>query len=686
MQKKEAKKRIEKLKKVIDHHRYMYHVHDKEEISSDVLDSLKKELSDIEDHFPTFITPDSPTQRVEGEPLKEFLKVRHYEEMLSLQDAFDRNDIFNFKKKILRLVEDEITGFFCELKIDGLAIEIVYENGIFAHASTRGNGRIGEDVSQNIKTIDSIPLSLRSVDQFSDKQRKISTNKEWIENDKSIVVRGEVFINKKEFIYLNKERKKEGLPLYANPRNIAAGSIRQLDPRVAASRNLDFFAYDLVADTKKEEVICPFGARTHAKKHALLRALGFKVVPYEKQCDDLEDVFNFYEEVSNLRESLPYEIDGIAVFIDDNNLFHHLGVAGKAPRGAVAYKFPLEQRTSVIKDVIFQVGRTGVITPVALLHPVSIAGVTISRATLHNEDEIKRLGVRIGDTVVVGRAGDVIPRVVKVLDELRTGEEKSIHFPKKCPLCKSNLVRLEGEARWYCEDKKCYGVTKERFIHFVSKKGMDINGLGEKMIDKLLSEGVVSHPAELFELKEGDLLSLDRFADKSAKNIISAIQEKKEIPFSRFLYALSIPHIGELTSRLLSTTFKNLNNLKEASFSDLENVEGVGPIMARSITDFLKNNREFMFQLEKVGIKIIEERSGTTLRGKSFVITGVLFSFSREEAKEKIIRAGGKVSSSLSSSTNYLVCGKNPGTKIEKAKEKGVRIITEEDFLKMVGK
>ncbi len=662
-----AKERVKKLKKLIDYHRYMYHVHDKEEISSDALDSLKKELFDLEERFPHLITPDSPTQRVEGKPLKEFKKVAHYRPMLSFQDAFSESDMEDFEKRIKRITDREI-DYFCELKIDGLAVELVYENGVFLNGSTRGDGTVGEDVTGNLKTIEAIPLRLY--------------NKEG--SEKSVVVRGEVFISKKEFSKLNKERKKEGLPLYANPRNIAAGSVRQLDPRIPAKRKLDFFAYDLVADTKEHEAILPFGSDTHQKKHKILRKMGFKTVNKERYCKDLREVFRFYKEVEKERSGYPYEIDGIAVFVNDNKTFEELGVVGKAPRGGIAYKFPLEQRTSIVENVVFQVGRTGVVTPVAVLSPVSLAGVTVSRATLHNEDEIKRLGVHTGDTVVVGRAGDVIPRVMKVLKELRTGKEKPVYFPKKCPLCKSKLVRPEGEARWYCKEKRCHGVKKERFTHFVSKKGMDIDGVGEKMIEKLLSEGVISHPAELFELKEGDLVALERFADKSASNTISAIKDKKKVPLSRFLYALSIPHVGELTARLLSLKFKNLENLQKAPFSDLSEINGIGPVVAGSVVDFFNENGDLVSKLKSVGIKITEDRSGTALRGKSFVITGTLSSLSREEAKEKVTTAGGKVSSSVSSSTGYLVCGDNPGTKLEKAKELGVKVLNEEDFLKLL--
>ncbi len=659
MKEKEVQKRIEKLKKLIEHHRRLYHVYDKEEISADALDSLKKELSDLEKRFPHFITPDSPTQRVGGEPLDKFVKVKHYTEMLSLDDAFEEDDMHEFKKRVEKITGKEV-NFFCELKVDGLAVELIYEDGVLFSASTRGDGRVGEEVLSNIKTIEAVPLKL--------------------EKEDSVVVRGEIFITKEEFLRLNEERKKENFSLYANPRNIAAGSVRQLDPQVAANRSLDFFAYDLVADKKREEVVSPFGAKTHKEKHDVLREMGFKTVPIERECLQIADVFSFYKQVSEMRDSLSYEIDGIAVFVNDNKTFHELGVIGKSPRGAIAYKFPLQQRTTVVEDVFFQVGRTGVVTPVALLRPVSLAGVTISRATLHNEDEIKRLDVRIGDSVIVGRAGDVIPKVMKVLKELRKGKEKEIVFPQNCPLCQSKLVRPPNEARWYCKNKECYGVIKERFVHFVSRKGFDMEGLGEKVIEQLLSENIVSHQADLFTLKEGDLLPLERFAEKSAENTVSAIKKKKKIPFSRFLYALSIPHVGEQTARLLSSRFKNLYNLKRASFEDLLEIPDIGPSTAESIFNFLREKGETIKKLQKVGVKVEEEKLGGDLQGKTFVFTGTL-STSREKAKEEIVKKGGKVSSSLSLSTDYLVCGKNPGSKLQKAKELKVTILSEEEFV-----
>ncbi len=687
MNEKEARKRIEKLKDLINHHRYKYHVLNEEEISQEALDSLKKELYDLEREFPHLVTPDSPTQRVEGEPLTEFKKVRHYTDMLSFQDAFSKEDMKEFEKRIERLVSPEGMDYFCELKVDGLAIELIYENGVLVSGSTRGDGTTGEDVTQNLKTIESIPLRLRSPEFFKEEEKDISSHPGWEEKEKSVVVRGEVFISKEEFYQLNEEREKEGLSPYANPRNIAAGSIRQLDPRIAAKRNLDFFAYDLTADIKDEETVTPFHIETHNKKHEALRALGFKTVHKERYCKELEEVFRFYEEIEKERDDYYYQIDGIAVFVNDNRLFARLGVAGKAPRGGIAYKFPLEQSTTTVKDVYFQVGRTGTITPVAVLEPVSLAGVTISRATLHNEDEIERLDVRVGDTVIVGRAGDVIPRVMKSLPELRTGKEKKIVFPSQCPVCGGEIYRPEGEVRWYCKSDDCVGTKRERLSHFVSKKGFDIEGFGKKMVSKLLEEGLISDPVDIFYLEEGDLIPLERFAERSAKNLIEAIEKSKRVSLPKFLQALSIPYVGEGAARNLSHEFETLDNIKNATLEEISEVSDIGPVTAKSVHDFFekKENNELLERLQAAGVEILqEEKREEKLWGRSFVVTGTLKKLKREEAEEIIERMGGRASSSVSGSTDYLVVGENPGSKLRKAENLGVKVLNEEEFLRMV--
>ncbi|MBZ9578078.1 NAD-dependent DNA ligase LigA [Patescibacteria group bacterium] len=657
MTKKEAKKRIEKLKKVINYHRYLYHVLDRQEISDSALDSLKKELFNLEQEFPEFITPDSPTQRVGGKPLEKFEKVRHPKPMLSFNDAFSEKDIENWLERISKLLarrEMSEIDFYCELKIDGLAIELIYQNEILKTGSTRGDGIIGEDITQNLKTIEAIPLRLR-------KNVK-----------KSVVVRGEVFIPKKEF-----EKFKT---VYANPRNLAAGSVRQLNPKITASRHLDSFAYDLITN---------FGETTHQEKHKILKTLGFKTNPYNKYCRNLSEVFKFHKEIQKIRKKIPYEIDGLVVIVDSNKIFEKLGVVGKAPRGAIAFKFPGKQATTIVEDIKVQVGRTGALTPVAYLKPVQIGGVTISRATLHNEDEIKRLGVKIGDTVIVGRAGDVIPDIIKVLPELRTGKEKEFKMPKRCPVCEGKIIRPEGEAVSRCLSPNCFAQKREYFCHFISKGAFDIEGLGSKIINQLIEEGLVSDPADLFELKEGDLLSLERFAEKSAENLIKAVQNRKEITLPRFIYALGIRNVGEETALDLAEHFEGLEKLQKASSEELENIKDIGPVVAKSIYGWFrqKKNIEFLRKLEKVGIIIKKQRTKNReqkLKNLNFVLTGSLGSMTRDEAKDRIRQLGGDISESVSKETDYVIVGSEPGSKYDKAKKLGIKTIDEQEFLKMI--
>jgi len=689
MTKKEAKVRIEKLKRLIHHHRYLYHVLDKQEISEAVLDSLKKELFDFEQEFPEFITPDSPTQRVGGKPLEKFEKVRHPTPMLSFNDAFSEKDMEDWLERISRLLtptEASKIDFYCEPKLDGLAIELIYENGILKAGSTRGDGIIGEDVTQNLKTIEAIPLKLRTKEEILKDFKTQGCDPcilEAIRNfdfKKSIVVRGEAIIIKKDFEKVNKEQIKRNFPPYANPRNLAAGSIRQLDPKVTASRHLDSNAYDLVTD---------LGQKNHFEKHQIIETLGFKTNnKYSKYCRNLKEVFEFHDFWQKNREKLPYEIDGIVVIVNDNKIFEKLGVVGKAPRGVIAFKFPLKQATTIIEDIKVQVGRTGALTPVAILKPVEVGGVTISRATLHNEDEMKRLGVKIGDTVIVGRAGDVIPDIISVLPELRTGREKEFKFPKKCPACGGKVVRPAGEVVWRCLNPKCFARQREYFYHFISKAAFDIVGLGPKIVDRLIDEGLVSDPADLFELEEGDILPLERFAEKSAKNLIEAIQSRKKIQFPRFIYALGIRNVGEETARTLAEYFGSIEKLKKASLEELQKIMNVGPMVAKSICAFFqeKRNLKFIEKLKWVGVEIISEKKPKRqiLEGKTFVLTGSLGSMAREEAKEKIRLLGGEISESVSKKTDYVLVGKEPGSKFEKAQKLGVKTINEKEFLKIL--
>jgi len=663
MNKQEVKNRIEKLREVINYHRHLYHVLDKQEISDSALDSLKKELFDLENEFPDLITQDSPTQRIGGQPLKEFKKIKHSQRMLSFNDAFSKEDMQDWQERFTKLLQESErskVNYYCELKIDGLAIELIYKNGILQTGSTRGDGSVGEDITQNLKTVEAIPLTIK--------------------NKKDLTVRGEVFISRKEFERINKEQKEKGLAVYANPRNIAAGSVRQLDPKVTAGRKLDSFAY---------EIVFGFETEIHEEKHKILHELGFKTNKHNKFCKNLDEVVAFRERWIKEREKLDYEIDGVVVLINNNEIFEKLGVVGKAPRGGIAFKFPQAEATTKVLGVSVQVGRTGAMTPVAILEPVQVTGITISRATLHNEDEIKRLGLKIGDTVIVGRAGDVIPDIIKVLLELRTGKEENFKMPEKCPACSTKLVKLEGEVLLRCPNKNCFAQKRRNFYHFVSRTAFNMDGLGPKIIDRLLDEGLVQDPADLFELKEGDVKNLERFAEKSAENLIKTIQEKREITLAKFIYALGIRNIGEETAIDLAKHFGNIEKIKNAKLEDFDSISNIGPIVSKSVFEWLqdKENIKFIGRLERY-VKIMANpviRPGAPfIAGASFVLTGSLETMERNEAKQKIRDLGGDISESVSSKTNYVIVGKDPGSKADKAKKLGVKIVSEQEFLQML--
>lgn len=685
MTKDQVQQRIEKLRKLIDHHRYLYHVLDRQEISDEALDSLKKELFDLEQEYPDLITPDSPTQRVGGKPLKEFKKFKHPDPMLSFNDAFSTQDMKDWENRFEKIITGaKKHGYYCELKIDGLAIELIYENGILKVGSTRGDGAVGEDVTQNIKTIEAIPLRLLGEEEVEKNLKKeglgnlISGVKKALAGQ--LVIRGEVFLNKKEFQKVNKEQKKAELKEYANPRNLAAGSIRQLDPKITRSRRLDSFAYSLKTNV---------GHTTHEEEHLILKALGFKTNPHNKFIKDLRGIDEFRNNWEKNREKPEYEIDGIVVILNDDKIFDRLGVIGKAPRAAIAYKFSPKEAETVVEDILVQVGRTGVITPVAKLKPVRIGGVTVSRATLHNLDEIKRLGLKIGDTVIVGRAGDVIPDIKKVLPELRTGKEKEFHMPRKCPVCKSPVERIEGQVAFKCSNKDCPAIKREAIYHFISKNAFDIDGVGPKIIDQLMDAALIHNSADLFNLKKEDLLNLERFAEKSAQNTINAIQSKKKVPLNKFIYALGIEHVGEETAFVLARKFKKMENLEKASLEDLQKVPDIGPIVAESIYKWLLKpyNQKLLKNFEKTGIHVLEEKAtkeSTKLEGKTFVLTGSLETLSREEAKEKVRELGGDISSTISKNVDYVVAGSEPGSKYERARKLGIKILKEEEFLKLI--
>jgi len=687
MKKIEAKQRIAKLKEFINYHRRLYHVLDKPEISDSAFDALKKELFDLEQEYPDLITSDSPTQRVGGEPLKAFEKFEHKQPMLSFFDAFNREDMDNWEvrnKKILTTEEIKKINYYCEPKLDGLAIELVYKNGVLAIGATRGDGKIGENVTQNIKTIQSIPLRLRNTEEVLKELDQLGLKKivKIIKQKgvEELIVRGEAIITKENFVKINKEREKEGLSVYANPRNLAAGSIRQLDPKIVAQRKLESDVYSLITD---------LGQETHSEEHLILKAFGFKTNnKYNKICSDLDQVFKYYEHLFKIRDSLPYEIDGAVVLVDNNKIFKELGVVGKAPRAGIALKFALKQATTIVEDILVQVGRTGAMTPVAVLKPVNVNGVTITRATLHNEDEIKRLGLKIGDTVAVGRAGDVIPEIILVFKELRTGKEKNFVMPQKCPDCEDKLIKKPGEVIWYCPNPNCFSRKRRYLGHFVSRGAFNIDGVGPKIINRFLDEGLISDAADLFDLKEGDIFPLERFAEKSSQKIVEKIQSRKEITLGRFIYALGIRNVGEKMAYDLAQKFNDLEKIKNLSKEDLEKIADIGPVVGDSIYTWFhnKHNLNFLKKLLDKGIVIKHNKKrGDKLKDKTFLLTGTLETLSRDEAKEKIKVLGGEILSSVSKNLNYLIVGENPGGKFDKAKELGVKILNEKEFLKIIG-
>jgi DNA ligase (NAD+) len=684
MDKNEAKKRIEKLRVEIDRHRYAYHVLDKPEIGDEIYDSLFEELLALEKEFPQFSSLTSPTQRVGATPLKSFKKVRHAQQQWSFDDIFDFEGLKAWDEKIKRMLEKtELSGdkleYCCEMKIDGLKMILTYENGQLVQGATRGDGATGEDVTSNLKTIQSVPLEL---------SEKID-----------MIAVGECWLGKRELERINVERNKKGEALFANSRNAAAGSIRQLDPKIAASRRLDSFIYDI------DQLSVPFPA-DQIEELELLKKLGFKVNGEYKLCRTVADVQKFYEGWIDRREKQDYEIDGIVIKINSRQLQDALGYTGKAPRWGIAYKFPAQQVTTIVEDIKVQVGRTGALTPVAHLRAVKVAGSTVSRATLHNEDEIKRLDVRIGDTVVIRKAGDVIPEVVEVIKNLRTGKEKNFRMPSKCPICGSAVKReevgKETSAAHYCTNPKCFAVELGNVIHFVSRKGFDIVGLGEKIVEQLLSEGIIANVADIFELKVGDLEPLERFAEKSAQNLIEAIEKSKAITLEKLIYSLGIRHVGEETAILIASAIdtefsnnkKNLQNIVDKfpkiTIDEWKGIKGIGEKSAESLVEWFSNkdNLNMLKKMESLGVKVeIIQKPKTKnqkLIGKSFVLTGELSSFTRDAAKDIIREKGGDISSSVSKKTDYVVVGENPGSKYQKAKELGVKIVNEEGFKKLL--
>lgn len=660
-----ARERIEKLRTLIERYRYAYHVLDQSEISDDALDSLKKELVELEAKYPELITTDSPTQRVAGAVLEGFSKVEHPGRMISLNDVFSEAEFRAWLERLENYLGHSYEGdFYCDLKMDGLAIELRYERGLLVQASTRGDGMIGEDVTQNIKTIDAIPLRLRDVSTVP----------------AVVLVRGEVFLKKSEFARINRQSEADGDKAYANPRNLAAGAVRQLDPAVTAGRKLSFYGYSVVGD----DGVYGGSFATHRDEYTALREWGIPTNPHGVTASSIGDVLAFYQRWQEGRDALDYEFDGTVISINSNDVYRSAGVVGKAPRGAVAFKFAPRQAQTIIEDIFVQVGRTGVLTPVAALKPVTIGGTVVTRATLHNMDEIERLGVLIGDTVIVGRAGDVIPDILSALPSLRTGRERPFVMPHVCPACEQPVVQAEGQVAYRCVNAECPSKKREALYHFVSRHAFNIDGVGPKILDALLDAGLIQDAADLFTLKTDALQNLDRFAEASSRNVVAAIDARRRIPLHRFIYALGIEHVGEETARTLASHFQTMDGLAGASSEDLVMIRDVGPVVSKSISHWfsLAHNKRLLQKFLHAGLIVeSQEREQVgSLSGKTFVVTGSLDGMSRDEAKDAIRSLGGTISESVSKKTSYVVAGDAPGSKLDKAHSLGVTVLDESAF------
>lgn len=737
MEKFEVQKRVKKLRAEIARLRNAYHTEDAPEVTDDVYDSLTRELKEILKKNPEFEDPNAPENRVGGKPLDKFVKVKHKIRMLSLNDAFSEEELYDWEKRIKKLLPPRLSGegrgevnYFCEVKFDGLAVSLIYENGKFLRGATRGDSFVGEDITENLKTIHSIPLSLlrrgmgRSGSESLQARRgEINSIPEYIE------VRGEVVMSKKTLVSLNKKNIKEGKPLFANTRNAAAGSMRQLDPKLAAERKLDFFAYDIaevfsgafaqdfllrnVNHSQKHPDKTPL---THSEKHKFLNKLGFQVDKNDKVCKNLNEVIIFIKKFEKIRSNFLYGTDGIVISIDNLKLQEILGVVGKAPRYMVAFKYPAERATTIVKNVIINVGRTGVLTPLAIFEPTLVAGSRVSKATLHNMDQIERLDLRIGDTVVIEKAGDVIPKVVEVLIGMRTGKEKKFKMPEVCPACGGKVEKkivhsAQSSVAYYCSNPRCPAKDERYLEHFVSI--FEIYELGPKILRRFKDEGLITDAADIFTLTKEDIAPLERFGEKSAENIIKEIENKKKIPLSRFLWALGILHVGEETARDLANHFGTLEKLissarqparphdgsaslpsgsRQGAGGDLveiDSIENIGPAVLKSISNFFnnQNNLNFIEKLEKNGVVVekMQKKKAGKFTGLNFVLTGTLATMSREIAKERILSLGGKVVGSVSKNTSFVVAGEDTGSKFKTAEKLGVKILNEKEFLNMLG-
>src|SRR5579871_443103 len=667
---KDVEKKIEALRDKVRHHEYRYYALDDPEISDAEFDQLMNELKKLEAEYPKLVTPDSPTQRVGGKPREGVVKVAHSSPMLSLDNTYNEEELRAWERRVHELSGRKDVDYVCELKLDGMSLALTYENGRLVRGVTRGDGTTGEDVTLNVRTVRSIPLS---IDRDKLKKAGIPVDFE---------TRGELLMPTAAFKKLNEQRERDGLPTFANPRNFTAGTVRQLDSSITAERRLDYFPYILLQN-----------GRTYFDRHwetlTALDKAGFKVNQYRKLVHSMDEVWDFIQQWEGKRDSLPYEIDGIVVKVDRTALQDELGFTGKAPRWAIAYKYAARAGITKLENVRWQVGRTGKLTPVAELAPVSIGGTTVRNATLHNMDEIERLGVKIGDSVQVERGGDVIPKVAKVIDdEAHPRGTQEIEAPEKCPVCGTKVVRTEGEVDYRCVNANCPAKLMGTILHFASRGVMNIDGMGESLVAQLIERGLVKNVADIYDLTKKDLLSLERFADKSAQNILDEIENSKTLPLERVIYGLGIRMVGERTAQFLAEHFGSMEALAGASVEELQNVDEVGPRIAESIAEFfsIKANQELVKRLRNAGLTMQGEKKerGTKLAGKTFVLTGTLAKYSRDEAKKMIEDAGGKVTGSVSKKTDYVIAGSDAGSKLDKAKELGVAVIDEKEMEQLI--
>jgi len=664
MDQQEIKQKIESLRQRIHQHNYYYYVLDDPKITDQEYDLLMKELKSMEEKHPQFITADSPTQKVGGQPLSHFEKVEHKIPLLSLGNAFNEQDLYEFDRRVRQAADGEQVEYMVELKIDGLAVSIIYENGLLVRGATRGDGTIGEDVTQNIKTIRSLPLRLTE--------------------PVTIEARGEVFLPKKEFERINKEREQKGDPLFANPRNAAAGTVRQLDPAIAAERALDIFLYG-IGDVEEKEF------RSHSEGLNELGKLGLKVNKERRLFTSMEEVIKFVEEWTEKRPNLPYEIDGMVIKVNSYDLQKKLGYTAKSPRWAIAYKFPAEEAVTVLESIEVHVGRTGVITPTAVLKPVVLAGTTVKRASLHNEDMIKEKGIMLGDHVMVKKAGDIIPEVVSVLPERRTGKEQPYVMPDHCPACGSRLVRLEEEVALRCINPKCPAQIVEGIIHFVSRDAMNIEGLGEKVVKQLYDHGLIHSVADLYRLKKEDLLPLERMGEKSVQNLLEAIEQSKGNSLEKLLFGLGIRLVGAKAAKVLAQQYQTMDRLRVAKKEELLAIDEIGPKMAESIVTFFAKPevKEMIQRLEDLGINMAykgtipmkNSPANSFFYGKTIVLTGTLTQMTRKEAAARLEELGANVTNSVTKNTDLLIAGEKAGSKLAKAKNLAVPVINEEEFM-----